>query len=271
MQETYKNYETEELVRMYQNSHNEAYLQEIIRRNEGLHNKWVNDYVNISGKLYCANCDKVLWKHKSNGYVNWYCSGNYGKGNVACEVPSRTSTVAVRKTLEYIAKELVAVDKRAVKKSIVDWLESLKQSLSSPIDKAVFNDIERLERKRSKLLEAYLEEMISKEDYKVKYEELESKLKEKKKLIVPVEENEDIKEIENILKNIDAEIEEYINAPNFEDNKVDWLIEHTKKITVCNNKHYVIELDLVAGAIIAGKDFLAVCAGTDAVRPWRSL
>ena len=47
MQETYKNYATEELVGMYQSSHNEAYLQEIMRRNEGLLHKWVNDYTNI--------------------------------------------------------------------------------------------------------------------------------------------------------------------------------------------------------------------------------
>lgn len=47
MQETYKNYATEELVVMYQSSHNESYLQEIIRRNKGLLHKWVQSYSNI--------------------------------------------------------------------------------------------------------------------------------------------------------------------------------------------------------------------------------
>ena len=47
MQEYYKNYATEELVGMYQSSHNEAYLQEIIRRNNGLLHSWVRDYNNI--------------------------------------------------------------------------------------------------------------------------------------------------------------------------------------------------------------------------------
>ena len=41
-----------------------------------------------------------------------------------------------------------------------------------------------------------------------------------------------------------------------EDSKVDFLIEHTKRITVLENRDIIIELDLVAGAIIAGKDFL---------------
>lgn len=47
MQEIYKSYETAELVVMYQSSHNENYLQEIIRRNSGLLHKWVWDYRNI--------------------------------------------------------------------------------------------------------------------------------------------------------------------------------------------------------------------------------
>lgn len=47
MQETHKRYSTEELVGMYKSSLNECYLQEIIRRNEGLLRMWVRDYSNI--------------------------------------------------------------------------------------------------------------------------------------------------------------------------------------------------------------------------------
>ena len=69
----------------------------------------------------------------------------------------------------------------------------------------------------------------------------------------------DIKEIEEVLNNLDVEIDAYINSQNFEKSKVEWLIDHTKKITAIkkgrNKNHYVIELDLLAGAIIAGKDF----------------
>lgn len=43
---------------------------------------------------------------------------------------------------------------------------------------------------------------------------------------------------------------------DMEESKVDFLIEHTKRITVLENRDIIIELDLVAGAIIAGKDFL---------------
>lgn len=78
----------------------------------------------------------------------------------------------------------------------------------------------------------------------------------KKKLLVPVEENEDIKVIESVLQNIDDEIDAYVKTLDMEESKVDFLIEHTKRITVLENRDIIIELDLVAGAIIAGKDFL---------------
>ncbi len=47
MQEIHINYATEELVMMYQSSHSESYLQEIISRNNGLLRIWVQNYSNI--------------------------------------------------------------------------------------------------------------------------------------------------------------------------------------------------------------------------------
>ena len=85
---------------------------------------------------------------------------------------------------------------------------------------------------------------------------IEGQIEEKKKLLVPVEENEDIKVIESVLQNIDDEIDAYVKTLDMEESKVDFLIEHTKRITVLENRDIIIELDLVAGAIIAGKDFL---------------
>ena len=100
-----------------------------------------------------------------------------------------------------------------------------------------------------------MDEIISKEDYKSKYAELERSLEELKLKIQPVEENEDVKDIENVIANIDEEIDAYIQSTGFEDSKIDFLIEHTQRITV-NGKHLIIELDLLAGAIITGKDFM---------------
>lgn len=216
----------------------------------------VNAYSNpLSSKLYCGKCGGKLWKHNSNGYVNWHCSSKMAKGDIKCTGVSTTS-VKVRKIYSEISKDLI-VNKSAVKSSMLEWLHKLKASLQiEDKSEAAQKAIEQLERKKNKLTEAYLDEIISKEDYKAKYSALEDQIREQQKLLIPVEENEDIKDIEAVIENIDKEIDTYIASSQFEDSKVDYLIEHTKKITVIDKEHYVIDLDLLAGVILIGKDFL---------------
>ena len=216
----------------------------------------VNAYSNpLSSKLYCGKCGGKLWKHNSNGYVNWHCSSKMAKGDIKCTGVSTTS-VKVRKIYSEISKDLI-VNKSAVKSSMLEWLHKLKASLQiEDKSEAAQKAIEQLERKKNKLTEAYLDEIISKEDYKVKYATLEDQIREQQKFLIPVEENEDVKDIEAVIENIDQEIDTYIASSQFEDSKVDYLIEHTKKITVIDKEHYVIDLDLLAGVILIGKDFL---------------
>jgi DNA invertase Pin-like site-specific DNA recombinase len=208
----------------------------------------------LSGKIFCGKCGGVMWKHSSNGYTGWFCSSSMAKGDIVCE-GDKTTTVKIRNVYKQIAEGL-EVNKNAVKASIMEWLENLKKELSKDdLSRNASRELQRAQNKKEKLLEVYLEGIISKDDYRAKYEALEAIIKEQEKLLAPLEENEAIKEIEETLKNIDSEIDAYVSDPSFENNKIDFLIEHTQKITV-NGKHLIIELDLIAGAIIAGKDFL---------------
>lgn len=209
----------------------------------------------LGGKMYCGECGALLWRHKSGGYYGWYCSQKMSRGKSAC-VGTAISQIKIRSVLKELSKELV-VNRAAVKKSMLEWLYSLKNSLSAGNDiTAIENDLERLKRKKAKLTEAYLDEIISKDDYRVKYAEIEKSISELEQQLFPVEENEDIKDIEKIIANIDKELDLWIPTEDFEENKIDFLIEHTQKITLSREKHLIIELDLIAGAIIAGKDFL---------------
>lgn len=230
-------------------------VQERLKAKTG-NNRGVNAYSDpLSGKIYCGSCGRKLWKHVSNGYVNWMCASQVAKGDVECN-GTRITTVAIRNIYKKITDNL-EVNKEVVKQDIVKWLNELKDTLSdTSVNEKIQKDLDKLEGKRAKLLEAYLEDLISKDDYKVKYETIEGQIEEKKKLLVPVEENEDIKAIESVLQNIDDEIDAYVKTLDMEESKVDFLIEHTKRITVLENRDIIIELDLVAGAIIAGKDFL---------------
>ena len=209
----------------------------------------------LSGKIFCSKCGSVYWRHASNGYYNWYCGNAYSKGDVVCKGSGTMSTVRLKKIYAKLSEDLV-VNREAVKESIVSWLEKLKNTLANDVRrKNASQELQKTSQKKEKLTEVYLEGIISKDDYRAKYEALESRIKDLQDLVEPIENNEDIKEIEETLQNIDTEIDNYIASDGFEASKVDFLIEHTTKITV-DNKHLIIELDLIGGAIIAGKDFL---------------
>ena len=70
-------------------------------------------------------------------------------------------------------------------------------------------------------------------------------------LLVPVEENPDIKAIEDTIANIDAEIEAlFEDEAMVEEKKVQFIQEHIKKIYVSKNSDVFIVLDNVAGAFL---------------------
>lgn len=211
----------------------------------------------LSGKLYCSHCGGVLWEHGANGYKSWYCSSNMRKGSVACDTPVTISTLAMTKIFTEIVDTLLSFDvielsKAKVKRQALKWLKDLKDSLSnSNSNEKIENEIRKMERKKDMLTEAYLEEILPKDDYKKKYSVLERKIEELEKNIVPIEENDDILEVEETIRNIDQEVEallaDYADDPQVRTN---FLIEHIKKITVFPNKELAIEFDLFAGALL---------------------
>lgn len=215
----------------------------------------------LSDKMYCACCGGVMWRHISNGYTNWMCSTKASTGAGGKQHASIT-TIKVRKAYKSVLKGLqglnLEIDRNFIKRSFKKDLMEIRASLTQPTDNTnTEKELEKAERKKRKLTEAYLEEIISKEDYREKYEELEHKISKLQRLLVPVEESPDIKEIDYTLDHFDEEFEAWIGADpeHFEDKQVDFLISHTKKITVLQNKSLGIELDLLAGwIIIAGKN-----------------
>ena len=85
----------------------------------------------------------------------------------------------------------------------------------------------------------------------VKSKELDDKLEEKRARLVPVEENPDIKVIEDTIANIDAEIEAlFEDEAMVEEKKIQFITEYIKKIVVLSNKDVFIVLDSIAGAFL---------------------
>lgn len=211
----------------------------------------------LSGKIYCASCGRVLWRHSANGYTNWYCSGKMSSGDLACKAPVSISDVQIRKYLatladHYLDYSTVEYSKTLLKRRSIKWLEDLKAMLSTPNDNGkVEAEIEKLEKKKAKLLDAYTDDIISKDEFRAKKQEIDQQIESKKALLLPVEENEDIKDIDDTIRNIDREIDLlFSNEAMLMENKVTFLLEHIKEIRVCENKDVCVILDKVAGAFL---------------------
>lgn len=96
--------------------------------------------------------------------------------------------------------------------------------------------------------------IISKEDYSKRYKELEKTLEDLKDKLLTLEVNEDLQSIEEVIQNIDKEMEEYLQTQSFNESRVEFLNQHLTKVTV-NKDSFLLEFDLIGGAILTGKDF----------------
>lgn len=225
----------------------------------------------LSGKMVCNCCGRVLWKHASQGsykskegrkytykrYTQWYCSGKMGRGELACTDPATISGVKLQKYLVEMADmfldySTVEYSKNLLKRRTISWLEDLRDKLTTPTDNGkIEQDLKALEGKRGKLIDLYTDELISKEEFKSRSVDLDAEIEKKKTLLVPVEENPDIKAIEDTIANIDAEIEAlFEDEAMVEEKKVQFIQEHIKKIYVSKNSDVFIVLDNVAGAFL---------------------
>lgn len=226
----------------------------------------------LSGKIFCSCCGKVLYKHTSIGhyksangekvktyktYYQWYCSSKMVRGGMACEDPVTISGVQLNKYLEELADKFldystIEYSKSLLKKKSIGWLKELKNQLLTPNDNAKIEaEIAKLEAKKGKLIDLYTDDLITKEDFMVKSKELDDKMADKGALLVPVEENPDIKAIDDTIANIDREIEDlFEDEAMVKEKKIQFITEHIKKIVVLSNRDVFIILDSVAGAFL---------------------
>lgn len=238
----------------------------------------------LSGKIYCAECGKVYWKverrkppknkHNQLG-ITWKCStyckngrktlrNNSGSELIkdrdnGCDSPDFKNEMLLS-VLQNIGADL-KVNKQAIKKDMLEWLNSLIESLNtSKANKSTLEELKRQESRKNKLTEAFMDDIISKDDYKQKYQEIEATISRLKAEISVDDNREEIKEIRQVIENIDSELDKYIATEDFNNSRVEFLLEHINKITV-NGSHFIIELDLLAGAILAGKDFFQYVKG----------
>lgn len=232
----------------------------------------------LSGKIFCSECGSVYWKvERKTGAqgIKWSCS-NYckngrktvrkngselikdrGKG---CNGPDFKDALLMG-VLQNIGQDLT-INKKVIKRDMLEWLNNLIDRLNtSSANKSTLDELARQEGRKNKLTEAYMDGIISKDDYKTKYQELEATIGRLKAEISVDDSREEIREIRSVIENIDSELDKYIACDDFNASRVEFLLGHINKITV-SGAHFVIELDLLAGAILAGENFFQYVKGT---------
>lgn len=211
----------------------------------------------FSGKIYCAKCGAKYWRSLENGYVKFKCSSysKYGKiPGKGCDNKSFSENT-LYSILQSLSEQIVEVNTAEVRKSLLNWLESLRERLrASQGDDTIKEEIRKQTARKEKLTDAYMDGIISKEDYSKRYKELEKTLEDLKDKLLTLEVNEDLQSIEEVIQNIDKEMEEYLQTQSFNESRVEFLNQHLTKVTV-NKDSFLLEFDLIGGAILTGKDF----------------
>ena len=229
----------------------------------------------LSGKIICGCCGKPYWKktRADNGRITWICSTyakmgrktgrrNATEENVEVDSVRGCDNVPVysdtfTEVLSALAEDFT-INKEAVKAEALGLLNEILRKLeSSDNGKELRNDIAKLEKQKKKLTEAYLEEIITKADYKEKYGELEKRISNKKSDLPPDTTEKDIQEVKAVISRIDKEVDEYLDATEAEqeESKLDFLMSHISKAIVKDDAIF-IKLDLLQGILLAcGESF----------------
>lgn len=206
----------------------------------------------FTGKLVCGCCGAPYWRSlcknrsKEGSREYWVCKTKQTEGR-----KTRMKTTAKGKAgdinpkgcdnanisyndlmeiLQRVADQLSA-NTDQIKADMLSWLENLKANIVKSVASYTEEDLRKEESRRDKLLDSYLDGIISKEVYRRKNQDLEARIKMIQKDIESCHaQAEDIEDIDNIIKNIDKEVEKYI-AEN-ENLKLNFVLENLKSIVV---------------------------------------
>lgn len=202
----------------------------------------------FNGKIICGVCGAPYWrKQKTNKKEEyWTCSvkkthgrktikrksahGNPGEINPEGCDNVNISKLELLEIFKFISQNLSA-NKEIIKRDVIEWLLSLKESIIIEEGGYSEEDLQKEVHRKDRLLDTFLDGIISKEDYQRKLKSIEDKI-----LIIEEDihrtntKREDVKEIDDILSNIDEEVSKYIQNNNAL--KMDFLLKNFDKILV---------------------------------------
>lgn len=226
----------------------------------------------FSGKLICGVCKAPYWrKQRSTKEEYWVCSTKQQKGR---KTRKRDSTMGKageinlegcdNENISYnslmdimgIISERLEANTELIKADRVEWLHRLRKQLLEADGGAAEADLQRERAKKDKLLDAYLDNILTKEEYQRKSQSIEERIQE---LVYEMENNknnlEDIVEVDRVLENIDEEIAKYVDENSRL--KVDYILNHLREVQIFPDKVIVIVPILSEGVVVHKSQYVS--------------
>ena len=226
----------------------------------------------FSGKLVCGICGAPYWrKQRVSKDEYWVCSTKQTKGR---RTRKRDSTMGKageinplgcdNENISYnslmeimgVVSERLQANTDTIKHDMINWLTKLRKQLLEANGGHTEADLQRELSRKSKLLDAYLDGILNKQEYQKKAEELDERIIQLK---AETEKNKansgDIEEIDKVLANIDEEVSRYVDGN--EKLKVEYLLEHLEQVQIFPDKVIVIVPILSEGIVVEKAQYVS--------------
>lgn len=226
----------------------------------------------FSGKLVCGICGAPYWrKQRVSKDEYWVCSTKQTKGR---RTRKRDSTMGKageinplgcdNENISYnslmeimgVVSERLQANTDTIKQDMINWLTKLRKQLLEANGGHTEADLQRELSRKSKLLDAYLDGILNKQEYQKKAEELDERIIQLK---AETEKNKansgDIAEIDKVLANIDEEVSRYVDGN--EKLKVEYLLEHLEQVQIFPDKVIVIVPILSEGIVVEKAQYVS--------------
>lgn len=226
----------------------------------------------FSGKLVCGICGAPYWrKQRVSKDEYWVCSTKQTKGR---RTRKRDSTMGKageinplgcdNENISYnslmeimgVVSERLQANTDTIKHDMINWLTKLRKQLLEANGGHTEADLQRELSRKSKLLDAYLDGILNKQEYQKKAEELDERIIQLK---AETEKNKansgDIAEIDKVLANIDEEVSRYVDGN--EKLKVEYLLEHLEQVQIFPDKVIVIVPILSEGIVVEKAQYVS--------------
>lgn len=209
----------------------------------------------FSGKLVCGVCGAPYWrKTKTSKEEYWVCSTKQQKGRKtrardavggkAGEINPEgcdNENISYNALMEIMAivSERLQADTGFIREFMLSRLDTYEKRITEANRGATEADLQREISRKDKLLDAYLDSLLTKEEYQRKAQALDEHILELKREVEANKANlADLAEIQRVRENIDAEVAQYLDEN--EQLKVEFVLEHLSQVIIYPDKVLVI-------------------------------